>query len=192
MPAQFFSKAISTKPIVTSPKASPSPMGDYCGKKRFAKSEAETPQGMMRLADKVIADGLPQPPEVESKRVKEASYAEQRCRTIDPNAYRRRLPFNRVETPHEAPKRRPPGWTDCRFILPQLVLEGLRALSIELAHQQQNSDWPGERCRYPRTKNFHVTAALNDYLRRLGFGQFCVEEQKPVRRRVRRFVAPNP
>jgi hypothetical protein len=146
---------------------------------------------MMKLADRVIEEGLPQPPKLDTQKTEGLAYAEQRCHSVDPNNYRWRVPFNRLETPHEARKRRPPGWTDCRFILPKLVLEGLRALSIELAHQQQNSDWPQERCRYPRTKNFHLTAALNDYLKKLGYEQFCVEEQKPARRRVRRFVAPS-
>jgi hypothetical protein len=146
----------------------------------------------MRLADKIIEQGLPQPVKLESQRVKTRTCAEERCKLIDPNAYRTRAPFHRVRSPREAPKRLQKNWTDARFILPKLVLEGLRTLTIELAGQQQNSDWPAERCRYPRTKNFHVTAALNDYFRRLGFPQFCVEEQDPVEgnRRVRRFVAP--
>jgi hypothetical protein len=166
-------------------------MSDPYGLERLATSEAKTAQGVMRLAHKIIQEGLPQPANLEAKKIEGPSYAEQRCRSIDPNAYRTRVPFYRVETPHEARKRRPPGWTDCRFILPKVTLEGLRALTIELAHQQQNSDWPGERRRYPGTKNFHLTAALNDYFKKLGFEQFCVEEQKPLRHRVRRFVAPD-
>src|SRR5262249_42726260 len=106
------------------------------------------------------------------------------------NAYRTRFPFDRVESPHGAAKRRVPGWTDCRFILPKVTLEGLRALTIKLAHEQQNSDWPAERGRYARTKNFYVVWALNQLFEKLGIGEFCVPEQPAKRRRVRRFVSP--
>ena len=147
---------------------------------------------MLRLAEQIIAEALPQPALSQASKAQGASSREERGRSIDPNAYRTRAPFNRVRSPREAPKRLGAGWTGCRIFLPKLLLEGLRALTIELAHQQQNSDWPAERCRYPATKNYHVAAALNAYLRQLGFEQFCVEEQKPARRRVRRFVAPNP
>jgi hypothetical protein len=143
---------------------------------------------MMRLTDKIIAQGLPQ---LEANKLKRCGLAEERCVSIDPNAYRTRFPFNRVESPHDARKRRLPGWTDCRFILPEVTLAGLRALTIKLAHEQQNSDWPGERRRYARTKNFYIVWALNLLFERLGFQEFCVEEQKPTGRRVRRFVAPN-
>ena len=106
--------------------------------------------------------------------------------TVDPNAYK--APIDRVRSPRETRNRRPPEWTARWFVLPRSIVEGLRILTIELAYQQQHSGWTAERCRYPRTKNLHVTAALNDYLRRLGYEQFCVEEQEPARRRVRRFV----
>jgi hypothetical protein len=157
---------------------------DQHGLKRLAKSEAKTPSGMMRLGNKILKRDLPQ---LEVNKTKSCRSAGQRCVDFDPNAYRTRFPFHRVESPHDTPNRRLPGWTDCRFILPKVVLEGLRALSIELAHQQQNSDWPAERCRYPRTKNFHLTAALNDYLAKMGYQQFCVPEQKTTGR-VRRFI----
>jgi len=179
-----FTKSNPAAPMPTAGKAKPSSTDQY-GIKRLLKSEAKTPQGMMRPADKIIEN---QPTEIESPTMEAMSYAEQRCRSIDPNAYRTRAPFNRVRNPREAPKRRPAGWTDCRIVLPKLILEGLRTLTIELANQQQNSDWPGERCRYPRTKNFHLTAALNDYFAKLGYHQFCVQEQ-PIEGR-RRFIAP--
>jgi hypothetical protein len=60
--------------------------------------------------------------------VKKASrYAELRCRKIDPNY--RSTPIVRMRSPREAQKRRMQGWTDCRFILPRLTLEGLRTLA---------------------------------------------------------------
>ena len=196
MPTQLFTKAVSAKPVsakpvLAAPKASLSSVSDHYGLARLAKSAATTPQGMIRLADKIIGESLPQPIKRETKKTEAMTYAEQRCTAIDPNAYCRRVPYKRIETPHEARKRRPPGWTDCRLILPKLLLEGLRVLTIELAHQQQNSEWPGERRRYPATKNYHVAAALNAYLRQLGFEQFCVEEQKSIGRCVRRFVGPS-
>jgi hypothetical protein len=140
----------------------------------------------MRLAHKIIEDGLPQPtPEIQKpKRPKE-----QRRVTIDPNAYR--APFNRVRSPREVRNRRPPGWTARWFALPKLTVEGLRTVAIQFAETQQYADWPGERQKYPRTVNYFVTLAVNDLFRKLGFEQFCVEEQKPIKKHhVRRFVAP--
>jgi hypothetical protein len=116
---------------------------------------------MMRLAEQIIAEALPPSAEPQASKAQGLRDREERGRSIDPNAYRTRLPFNRVRSPREAPKRLRSGWTDCRLILPKLLLEGLRVLTIELAHQQQNSEWPGERRRYPATKNYHVAAALN-------------------------------
>jgi hypothetical protein len=141
---------------------------------------------MMRLAGKIIEDGLPQPsPEI--KKTKEPKCSERRGVTIDPNAYR--APFNRVRSPREVRNRRAEGWMARWFVLPKTTLEGLRTVAIQLAEAQQHSDWPGERRRYPRTVNYFVTAALNDFFKKLGFEQFCVPEQKPTGRRVRRFVA---
>jgi hypothetical protein len=142
---------------------------------------------MMRLAGKIIEDGLPQPrPEI--KNPKEPNAAEQRCVTIDPNA--RRAPFNRVRSPREVRNRRPPGWTARWFALPKLTVEGLRTLAIQFAETQQHSDWPAERRKYPRTVNYFVTLAVNDLFKKLGFEQFCVQEREPTGRCVRRFVAP--
>jgi len=67
----------------------------------------------------------------------------------------------------------------------------LRTLAITLALEQRCSDWPQERRRYPKSLNYFVTAALNDYLQKMGYAQFCVEEQtEPKPGYVRRFVAP--
>src|SRR5262249_45400572 len=95
-------------------------------------------------------EALPQPTEFQAKEAQAPSYKEQRGRFLDPNAYRTRAPFNRVRSTRAAPKRLRAGSSDARFILPRLTLEGLRPLTIDLAHQQQNSDWPAERCRYPK------------------------------------------
>jgi len=174
---------------MASPGASVNYANDPHGLKRLRKSQAKTPEGMMRVGEKIIEGNLPQAAVDRIERPRRPKYVDQRCVTIDPNAYR--APFNRVRSPREERKRRPAGWTTCELILPKVVVDGLRTIAVTLAQEQQHSDWPAERCRYPRTKNFHVTAALNDYFRRLGFEQFCVEEQKPVGCRVRRFVAPN-
>jgi hypothetical protein len=187
---QLFTKAAcaaSAKPILTATKRSLNSSNDPYGLKRLEKSRAKTPQGMMRLADKIIEEGLPRL-KLEAERPKEPKYALQRCQTVDPNAYR--APFNRVRSPREERNRRPAGWTDCRFILPKVTLEGLRTIAITLAQEEQHSGWPREHLRYPKTKNYHMVEALNDYFRALGFPEFCVEEQRPAGRRVRRFVAP--
>ena len=143
----------------------------------------------MRLADKMIEEGLPQPVNPAAKRPQGPKYADQRCVTIDPNTAR--APFNRVRSPREERKRRPEGWTACWFVLPKVTVEGLQTMAIQFAQEQQYSDWPGERRRYPKSKNYYVLSAVNALFKRLGFERFCVEEQKPQGRRVRRFVAPN-
>jgi hypothetical protein len=174
---------------MASPGASVNCPNDPHGLKRLRKSQAKTPEGMMRLAEKIIEGNLPQPATDRIERPKRPKYIDQRCVTIDPNAYR--APFNRVRSPREERKRRPEGWVACWVILPKVVADGLRTIAITFAQEQQHSDWPGERTKYPRTKNYHVTAALNAYFKRLGFEQFCVEDQKPAGHRVRRFVAPS-
>jgi len=95
---------------------------------------------MMRLASNVLDEGLPQVvPEPKVKR--QPKYAQQRCVTIDPNAYRG--PFNRVRSPREVRNRRPENWTARWFVLPKVTLEGLRILAIQFAQAQQHSNWPG-------------------------------------------------
>jgi hypothetical protein len=116
-------------------------------------------------------------------------YSEERCVTLDPNF--RDAPVIRVRAPREAQKRRAQGCTDCRFIIPRLTFAGLRVMAITLAVDQRCSDWPRERARYPKTLNYHVTAALNDYLQKMGYAQFCVPEEEQVPGHVRRFSAPN-
>jgi hypothetical protein len=99
---QPFTKAVragSAAPMsVAPPQGSLNRSNDPHGLKRLKKCQAKTPEGMMRLAGKIIEDGLPQPrPEI--KKPKGPKYSEQRCVTIDPNAYR--APFNRVRSPRE-------------------------------------------------------------------------------------------
>jgi hypothetical protein len=165
---------------------------DPHGLRRLEKSRAKTPAGMMRLADKILREAmegpLPHKPKAESLPVKGPKYAEQRCKTIDPNAYR--APFNRQRSPREMRNRRPAGWINCRFVLPKVTWEGLRALAINYAQDQQHSDWPGEHLKYPQTRNFYLVEALNQYFTMLNMREFCVQEGEPTPRRVRRFVAP--
>jgi hypothetical protein len=47
-----------------------------------------------------------------------------------------------------------------------------------LAEDQQHSPWPKERRRYARTKSHLVGEALDDFFRKLGFPEFCVEERR--------------
>ena len=69
---------------------------DPHGLKRLRKSQAKTPEGMMRLAEKIIEGNLPQRANDRIERPKRPKYVDQRCVTIDPNAYR--APFNRLRT----------------------------------------------------------------------------------------------
>jgi hypothetical protein len=127
---QAFTKSDPAESVPVAAKARKASSDQY-GLVRLAKSEAKTPQGIMRLAKRIIEEALPQSALLQAEKVQGPSYEEQRCRSIDPNAYRTRAPFNRVRSPREAPKRLPAGWSDARFILPKLTLEGLRALTIE-------------------------------------------------------------
>jgi hypothetical protein len=163
---------------------------DPYGIDRLATSEAKTPRGMTQLAARIIEKGLPQPALIHTEKVESPSRKDQRCVSLDPNAYRTRALFNRIRCPREERKRRREGWADARFFLPKLLMEGLRVMTNEVATQQANSDWSQERGKYPVTKNFHVTAAINAYLKSWGYEQFCVEEQPPRGVRVRRFLAP--
>jgi hypothetical protein len=121
------------------------------------------------------------------RKEKAPRYKEMRCVTVDPNW--RQAPVARVRSPRESQKRRPQGWTDCRFILPRQILEGLRLMATTMAAEQRSSAWPRERSRYPRTLNYFMTLAANDLLRTMGYAEFCVEETEPPGG-IRRFVAP--
>jgi hypothetical protein len=70
-------------------------------------------------------------------------------------------------------------------------LEGLTFLARSMADREraERSDEPrGFRRRYPKTKNFYVTEALNSLLAEYGLSQFCVPEAESAAGRVRRFV----
>jgi hypothetical protein len=78
------------------------------------------------------------------------------------------------------------------FVLPRPILEGLSVLARGMADREraERRNAPqGRRRRYPRTRNFYVTEALNALLADNGLGQFCVleEDEESSPRRVRRF-----
>ena len=111
-------------------------------------------------------------------------------REIDRNAYRE--PSSRERSPRESRSRRPPGWVVAQFVLPRPVLEGLSVLARGMAereHAERHNAPYGRRRRYPRTKNFYVTEALNALLADYGLSGFCVkqEDEESSPRRVRRF-----
>ena len=84
-------------------------------------------------------------------------------------------PFNRTQKPREARNRRPAGWTAIWITLPKITEEGLQKVAITLAQDQQHSPWPRERRRYPRTKSHLIGEALDDFFRKLGFEEFCLQ-----------------
>jgi len=64
-----------------------------------------------------------------------------------------RTPVFRQRSPREMKNRRKPGWTDCRFFLPKLILEGLRHLAKTAADQERRDRSRaahGFQRRYPR------------------------------------------
>ncbi len=74
-------------------------------------------------------------------------------------------------------------------MLPRLTYEGLRHLTLMLVDDRR---WTDARAgvRYPKTKNYYVVDALNDYFRKFGLEEFCVLEDEAAPPRVRRFVVP--
>jgi hypothetical protein len=168
---------------------------DPYGLERLARSRAQTPAGIERLFNKVAREwGLGEPTRAEQR----ATRAEIRNREpklgseqVDRNAYRHAVVRERA--PRDMPKRRAPGWVACNFILPRTTVEGLTFLARSMADREraERSDEPqGFRRRYPKTKNFYVTEALNSLLADYGLAQFCVSEAEPAAGRVRRFVVP--
>ena len=113
------------------------------------------------------------PNSAEFHRLKEPTYAEGRCRFINPNAYC--APFNRTQSPREARNRRPAGWTAIWITLPKTTVEALQKVAITLAQEGQHSPWPRERRRYARTKSHLIGEALDDFFRKLGFEEFCYQ-----------------
>jgi hypothetical protein len=112
----------------------------------------------------------------ESGLPKEPTYALGRCRWVNPNAYC--APFNRIRAPRSSRNRRPAGWTAIYITLPKITVEGLQRVANALAEEGQHSPWPKERRRYPRTKSHLVGEALEDFFRKLGFPEFCLEQEQ--------------
>jgi len=145
-----------------------------------------------RVADQVLKERLSHfDSDLESKKPKDPSYAEQRCVTVDPNAYRARRMCERIRSPRSSRRRRPEGWSDYRFVLPKVLVEGVRCMAIRFAFYQAHHPWGREGILYPKTLNFYIADALNRYLKDLGYTQFCIKERElDGRRRVRRLIAP--
>ena len=172
-------------------KARPIPSSDPFGAERFERSRAKTPQGYTRAFNSISREliGLPltrkQQDEIRTQRQK------LKPEEIDKNIYR--TPEIRERAPRDMPARRKPGWVCCQFVLPRPILEGVTFLARAMADREraERSSQPrGLRRRYPKTKNFYVTEALNSLLADYGLSQFCVAEAEPVRCRVRRFAVP--
>ena len=170
-------------------KARPIPSSDPFGAERFERSRAKTPQGYARAFNSVSREliGLPltrkQQDEIRAQRPK------LKPKEIDKNIYR--TPETRERAPRDMPKRRRPGWVCCQFVIPRPVAEGLAFLARSMADRERAKrlDEPrGLRRRYPKTKNFYVTEALNSLLADYRLSQFCVAEAEPAPGRVRRFV----
>lgn len=170
-------------------KMCPIPTDDPYGAKRLENSQAQTPAGLKRLFNQVAREwGIGALTDAEDS---EQSKETLEPREIDRNAYRRAA--TRERCPRDMPSRRKPGWVACRFVLPAPVVEGLTFLARSKADSDhaERSELPrGQRRRYPKSKNFHVTEALNSLLADYGLSQFCVSEAEPVRGRVRRFAGP--
>jgi hypothetical protein len=116
------------------------------------------------------------PPENSSEfhQQEETSYALARCKTINPNA--NTVSYPRRESPHTARNRRPVGWTAIWITLPKDTVEALQQVAIALAQEGQHSPWPKERRRYPKTKSHLIGEALDDFFRKVGFPEFCLQQ----------------
>jgi hypothetical protein len=111
------------------------------------------------------------------------------AREVDRNAYRE--PSCRERCPRDPVSRRRPGWVTARFVLPGRIVEGLSLLARGMAereHAERHNAPRGQRRRYPKSKNFYVTLALNALLQEYGLSQFCVEEAEVSPGHTRRFV----
>jgi hypothetical protein len=158
---------------------------DPYGAKRLER--VQTPAGVTRVFNQVAREmGLGAC--VDAQDSEEIRRLEPR--EIDRNAYRQ--PIARERCPRESRARRRPGWATIRFVLPRPIVEGLSVLARGMAEREraERRNAPrGQRRRYPRTKNFYVTEALNALLADYGLSQFCVDEEdeESSPRRVRRF-----
>jgi hypothetical protein len=162
-------------------------MRDLSASSLLERSIARTPGGLKRLAHTImLSENIPLTRRQQAKNKGPAKLEENE---IDKNRYR--APLVRERCPRDMPKRRAPGWGRVRLVLPGRTLEGLKVLAKGEATREQamRSHQPlGFRRRYPKAQSFYVTLALNRLFQELELSQFCVEEAKPVRGRVRRFV----
>jgi hypothetical protein len=161
---------------------------DPYGAKRMER--VQTPVGVKRVFNQVAREmglgALVDAPDAEQTRKLEP-------REIDRNAYRQ--PIVRQRCPRESRSRRRPGWVVTHFVLPRSIIEGLSVLARGMAEREraERRNAPrGRRRRYPRTRNFYVTEALNALLADYDLSQFCVieEDDESSPRRVRRFSIP--
>ncbi len=158
---------------------------DPYGEKRLER--AQTPAGIKRVFNQVAREwGLGA--SIDAQDSEQSRTLEPR--EIDRNAYRH--PIGRERCPRDERSRRRPGWVTCRFVLPGRTAVGLSLLAKSMAereHAERRNAPRGQRRRYPRTKNFYVTKALNALLADYGLSQFCVDEEdeESSPRRVRRF-----
>jgi hypothetical protein len=149
----------------------------------------------MRLANEVLRSqiGIPLTDRQQRKAKAEIREGQPKLKPeqVVKNTYRHPGPTARQRCPRDMPKRRPPGWTACNFILPRITLEGLTLLTKSIAARvsaERMSEPYGFRRRYPKTKNFFVVQALNDLFEENGIPEFCVQEVEPGPGRVRRFA----
>jgi hypothetical protein len=158
---------------------------DPYGAKRMER--VQTVAGVTRVFNQVAREsglgGLVDDPDSEQTRRLEP-------REIDRNAYRQ--PIARQRCPRESRSRRRPGWVVTHFVLPRSIVAGLSVLARGMAEREraERRNAPrGRRRRYPRTRNFFVTDALNALLAEYDLSQFCVveEDEESSPRRVRRF-----
>jgi hypothetical protein len=158
---------------------------DPYGAKRLKNCRAQTPAGIQRACNRIISELVGETDSQGSEQSKERLEP----REIDRNAYCR--PEVRQLPPYETRSRRKPGWIDCRFVLPRPIVEGLSLLARSVADREnaERAREPrGQRRRYPKSKNFYVTLALNSLLQEYGLSQFCVEEVEVSPGHTRRFV----
>lgn len=182
-------RAKSGRAMPQATKATLASSNDPDGLLRLERSRAQTKKGFTRLANAIMRDTIGVPLTSKQRAEIRARRPKLSATEIDKNAYR--APVIRQRSPREMKNRRNPGWTDCSFVLPRLTLEGLSFLAKGMADRERtdrSSEPYGLRRRYPKTKNYFVVSALNYLFQEHGLPQFCVEEAKPVRGRVRRFV----
>jgi hypothetical protein len=184
-------RAQSTGVTQKAAKATRASSSDPRGLKRLERSQAQTPKGFKRLAKAITRDAIGLPLTRKQQAEIRAQWPKLDPTEIDKNF--NRTPTFRQRSPRDMPKRRKPGWTFCRFVLPRVTLEGLIHLAKTMADEERSERQRAPRRlrrRCPRTKNFYVIEGLNYVFEQYGMPEFRVQEANPMSRRVRRFVAP--